>query len=55
MKQKSLGIFKTEIEAFLAYKEAKESYIKDVTKTYKNQISEKAYYALMSYSVDISD
>lgn len=55
MKQKSLGHFKTEMEAFLAYKEAKESYIKDVTKTYKNQISEKAYFALMSYSVDISD
>lgn len=55
MKQKFLGNFKTEVEAFLAYKVAKEAYIKEITKSYENQISERVYNSLMSYSVDILD
>lgn len=55
MRQKSLGRFKTEVEAFLAYKEAKETYIKEVVNFYKDQISVKAYKTLMSYSVEMTD
>lgn len=55
MKQKFLGQYKTEVEAFLVYKQAKENYIKDIAEQYKNQISVRAYNALMSYSVDMSD
>ena len=55
MRQKSLGRFKTEVEAFLAYKEAKETYIKEVVNFYKDQISVKAYNTLMSYSVEMTD
>ena len=50
-----LGLFKTEIEAFNAYKEAKESYIKEFANKWKLQIDPKAYEALMNYKVDITD
>ena len=55
MKQKSLGRFQTEVEAFQAYKKAKETYIKEVVNFYKDQISLKVYNTLMSYSVEMSD
>ncbi len=55
MKQESLGRFQTEVEAFQAYKKAKETYIKEVANFYKDQISLKVYNTLMSYSVEMSD
>ena len=54
-KQEHLGSFKTEIEAFNAYKEAKENYLKQLAEKYKSQIDERAYNALMNYTVDIDD
>ncbi len=54
-RRKSLGRFKTEVEAFQAYKTAKETYIKEVVNFYKDQISLKVYNTLMSYSVEMSD
>ena len=50
-----LGLFNTEIEAFNAYKEAKESFIKEQAEKYKSQIDERAYNALMKYEVNIDD
>ena len=50
-----LGSFKTELEAFKAYKEAKESFIKEQAEKWKSQIDERAYDALMNYEVDIDD
>ena len=50
-----LGLFKTEIEAFNAYKEAKESYIKELANKWKSQIDPRAYKALMNYEVSIDD
>ena len=50
-----LGSFKTELEAFNAYKEAKESFIKEQAEKWKGKIDERAYNALMSYEVDITD
>ena len=50
-----LGLFNTEIEAFNAYKQAKENYIKEQAEKWKSQIDERAYNALMSYEVSIND
>ena len=54
-KQEYLGLFKTELEAFNAYKEAKETYIKEQAEKWKSQIDERAYNALMNYQVEITD
>ena len=50
-----LGSFKTEIEAFNAYKQAKESYIKELADKYKDVLDPRAYEALYNYTVDIDD
>ena len=54
-KQEYLGSFNTEIEAFNAYKTAKESFIKEQANKWKSQIDERAYNALMNYKVEILD
>ncbi len=50
-----LGYFKTEIEAFNTYKTAKESFIKEQAEKWKGEIDGRAYEALMSYEVEITD
>lgn len=52
-----LGTYGTEIEAFEAYKHAKESYVKDVAQEYydKGLIKESVYNALMRFRVNIDD
>ena len=52
---KHLGLFNTEIEAFNAYKTAKEDYIKSLANKWKDQIDPKVYEALMKYEVEITD
>ena len=54
-KQEFLGCFNTEIEAFSAYKQAKESFIKEQAEKWKSQIGERVYKALMNYEVSIDD
>ena len=54
-KREHLGLFKTELEAFNAYKEAKESFVKEQADKWKSQIDERAYNALMNYTVEITD
>ncbi|MGD4514716.1 hypothetical protein QT738_22630, partial [Xanthomonas citri pv. citri] len=54
-KQERLGLFKTEIEAFNAYKKAKESFIKEQAEKWKDKIDDRAYEALMNYEVNIDD
>ena len=54
-KPEYLGYFNTEIEAFNAYKQAKENYIKELANKWKDQIDPRAYEALMSYKVEITD
>ena len=54
-KQEFLGYFNTEIEAFKAYKQAKESFVKEQAKKWKSQIDDRAYEALMNYTVNIND
>ena len=50
-----LGYFKTEVEAFKAYKTAKEAFIKEQANKWKSQIDDRAYNALMNYQVEITD
>ena len=52
---KFLGDYLTIQEAFEAYKEAKESYIKEVADKWKEQITEHTYQALINYKVEIDD
>ena len=54
-KQEYLGYFKTEIEAFKAYKKAKETFIKELANKWKGKIDDRAYNALINYTVDITD
>ena len=50
-----LGSFKTETEAFLAYKKAKELYLKELAEKYRNKVCNKTYLALINYEVDVDD
>ena len=50
-----LGFYSTEIEAFNAYKQAKEVHIKNMANKWKGQIDDRAYNALMNYKVEITD
>ena len=54
-KSEHLGYFNTEIEAFDAYKVAKEAFVKEQAEKYKSQIDIRAYEALMNYTVEITD
>ena len=54
-KRDYLGSFNTEIEAFKAYKKAKESFIKEQANKWKDNIDPRAYNALMKYQVEIDD
>ena len=54
-KQEYLGYFKTELEAFNAYKTAKETFVKEQAEKWKGQIDDRAYEALMNYQVEITD
>ena len=53
--QEYLGYFKTELEAFNAYKTAKEDFVKEQANEWKDRIDPRAYEALMNYTVDITD
>lgn len=50
-----LGSFSTPEEAFQAYKESKELYIKEVVHKWKGKIDDKVYQALCCYKVEITD
>lgn len=50
-----LGSFDTKEEAFAAYKVAKECYAKELAEKWKECIDERAYEALLKFSVSISD
>ena len=54
-KQEWLGCFNTEVEAFNAYKQAKEAFVKEVAEKWKDRIDPRAYNALMNYEVSIDD
>lgn len=51
----NLGHFESAEQAFNAYKQSKESHIKEVANKWREQIDPKVYDALMSYKVEITD
>ena len=54
-KQEHLGYFNTELEAFNAYKTAKEAFVKEQANRWNGKIDIRAYNALMNYEVNIDD
>jgi hypothetical protein len=54
-KTQTLGGFDTIEKAFIAYKTAKEKHIKNMAEKYKQMIDERAYKALLNYTVEITD
>ena len=54
-KQEHLGYFKTELEAYNAYKTAKEAFVKEQANKWKDKIDVRAYEALMNYQVEVDD
>lgn len=54
-RQKYLGYYTTSEEAFLAYKEFKEAYIKQIADEYKDRIPYRLYDAMYKWEVEIDD
>lgn len=54
-KKKFLGCFGTKEDAFLAYKKAKEKWIKEVANKWKDKLEPKVYEAMINYQVEITD
>ena len=50
-----LGTYDNEYDAYLAYKLAKEEYLKELAEDYKDMLDPRAYIALQKYVVDIDD
>ena len=50
-----IGSFNTPEEAFQAYKQVKEAYIKEVADKWKDQIEPRVYQAMYNYKVEITD
>ena len=50
-----LGNFDTPEEAFMKYKEVKESHIKEVADKWKDKIDPRVYEALMNWTIEITD
>lgn len=53
--KKYLGAYDTPEEAFEVYKKAKEAHLKDLAEKWKDKIDNRAYQALISYEVNITD
>lgn len=51
-KQKHLGYYDNELEAYNAYKKAKEQYVKDMANLWKNDIADDVYQALMRWELE---
>lgn len=54
-RQRNLGSFKNPTDAFYAYKEFKEKYIKQVADKYKGEITDDVYNAMYNWTVEIDD
>lgn len=50
-----LGSFKNPDQAFYAYKDAKETYLKELAYEYRGYIDPRAYAALIDYRIEITD
>lgn len=50
-KRKNLGYFDTELEAYYAYKKAKEQYVKASANHWRDDIADEVYHALMNWDL----
>lgn len=50
-----LGVYNTIEEAFLVYKQTKESYIKEIANKWKDQIDNRVYNSLVNWIINIDD
>jgi hypothetical protein len=50
-----LGRFATPEQAFLVYKEAKESVVKEIAEKYKSEINSQVYTSLINWKVEVTD
>ena len=55
MQHKYLGLYNTIEDAFNAYKQSKETEIKQIADEYKDKIPNKLYEAMYNYKVEITD
>ena len=55
LQELGMKYFNTESEAFNAYKEAKENHLRELANKWKGKIDERAYQALINYTVEITD
>lgn len=53
--RKHVGAFNNVIDAFVAYKKAKETYLVELAEKWKGKIDDRAYEALINYKVDVDD
>lgn len=51
-KKKNLGYFETELDAYHAYKTAKERHVKDMANHWRDDIADEVYYALMRWELE---
>ena len=54
-KRITIGYFKNEQDAFIAYKREKEKYIKEIADKYKDYISKEVYNSLINWKISIKD
>lgn len=54
-RQVNLGRFSTPEKAFAVYKAAKEQNLRELAHLYRNEISTSAHYALVNYTVEVTD
>jgi hypothetical protein len=54
-KETFIGYYKSEEDAFCAYKIAREAYLKDLAKTLKSELCQNAFTALSDYTVEETD
>ena len=53
--KKHVGAFNNVIDAFTAYKKAKEAYLVELAEKWKGKIDDRAYESLMNYEIHIDD
>lgn len=54
-KQKTLGYFESKEMAFFAYKQYKESYVKESASAQRNELPPEVYELMMNWEVNIDD
>jgi hypothetical protein len=54
-KQQHLGVYSSKVDAFFAYKQHKEKYVRELANSYKEDLDDEAYRLLMNWEVDYDE